>query len=93
MAGRADGEPAALVTLITLTALVMLVSLGVFLAASRIASLLSATGNIVLTRLLGIILAALAVQFVIAGTTAVMSPHLRCARALHQIVLCQAGPS
>ena len=42
----------------------------VFLAADRIDHLLGATGRIVLTRLLGLILAALAVQFVADGVLA-----------------------
>jgi multiple antibiotic resistance protein len=44
-----------------------------FLLAGRIARLLGVTGNIVLSRLLGIILAALAVQFVIDGIRAAMA--------------------
>jgi multiple antibiotic resistance protein len=41
-----------------------------FAAADRIGKLLGVTGNIVLTRLLGVILAALAVQYVIDGARA-----------------------
>ena len=48
----------------------------VFLAAERLDRLLGATGRIVLTRLLGLILAALAVQFVIDGVTAVLAAAL-----------------
>ncbi len=44
----------------------------VFLLATPLARLLGITGNIVLTRLLGVILAALAVQFVIDGVRAVV---------------------
>ena len=43
----------------------------VFLAAERLDRFLGATGRVVLTRLLGLILAALAVQFVIDGIMAV----------------------
>jgi multiple antibiotic resistance protein len=49
------------------------VCLLVFLAAGRIERLLGATGNTVLSRLLGVLLAALAVQFVIDGVKAVIA--------------------
>ena len=45
----------------------------VFLAAERLERLLGATGRIVLTRLLGLFLAALAVQFVIDGVRAALA--------------------
>ncbi len=73
LAGRAQGEPLLLATLAAICGLVILCCLAVFLAASRIAKLLGVTGNIVLTRLLGVILAALAVQFVIDGARAVVA--------------------
>lgn len=41
-----------------------------FLFASRVANIMGVTGNIVLSRLLGVVLAALAVQFVIDGSRA-----------------------
>ena len=44
----------------------------VFLFASRIKRVLGITGNIVLSRLLGVILAALAAQYVIDGIRAVI---------------------
>jgi multiple antibiotic resistance protein len=52
--------------------LVILSCLATFLLAVPIARLLGVTGNVVLTRLLGVILAALAVQFVIDGMRAVI---------------------
>jgi len=56
--------------------LIVAINLGaawlVFFAAERLDRLLGATGRIVLTRLLGLFLAALAVQFVIDGVTAVL---------------------
>jgi multiple antibiotic resistance protein len=42
----------------------------VFLAATRISNWLGVTGNVVLTRLLGVILSALSVQFVVDGVKA-----------------------
>lgn len=73
LAGRAQGDPLLLTSLAAICGLVILCCLLVFLAATRIARLLGVTGNIVLTRLLGVILAALAVQFVIDGVRAVAS--------------------
>lgn len=70
LAGRAEGDPVRLALLSAITALVVLSCLAVFLAAQPISRLLGVTGNIVLTRLLGVILAALAVQFVIDGVKA-----------------------
>jgi multiple antibiotic resistance protein len=69
LAGRADGRADYLVVLIALLAVVVALCLATFLVAERVARLLGVTGNVVLTRLLGVILAALAVQFVIDGST------------------------
>lgn len=73
LAGRAAGDPSRQIVLVGLTALVILSCLLVLLMAHRIARLLGVTGNIVLTRLLGVILAALAVQFVIDGVRATIA--------------------
>ncbi len=70
LAGRAGGDPLLLATLAVICGLVILACLAVFLTATPIAKLLGVTGNVVLTRLLGVILAALAVQFVIDGIKA-----------------------
>jgi multiple antibiotic resistance protein len=72
LAGRAGGDPLMLVSLAVICGLVILTCLVVFLLATPIAKLLGVTGNVVLTRLLGVILAALAVQFVIDGVRAVI---------------------
>lgn len=73
LAGRAQGDPAMLGGLLGVIVLVMLSSLLVFLVAGRIAKWLGVTGNVVMSRLLGVILAALAVQFVLDGIKAVWS--------------------
>lgn len=73
LAGRTRGDLAMLGGILGVIVLVMLSSLVVFLFATRIAKLLGVTGNIVMSRLLGVILAALAVQFVIDGVRAVWS--------------------
>ena len=46
----------------------------VFVSAGEISRFLGITGNVVLSRLLGMILAALAVQYVIDGIRAVIGP-------------------
>ena len=73
LSGRAQGDPVKVTILIGVIALVVLACLISFLLATRIARLLGVTGNIVLTRLLGVILAAMAVQFVIDGVKAIMA--------------------
>jgi multiple antibiotic resistance protein len=67
LAGRAEGRVDYLVALFSVTLLVMAACFVCFLVADRISSLLGVTGRAVTTRLLGIVLAALAVQFVIDG--------------------------
>lgn len=73
LAGRAEGEIAAQAGLVTIIALCIASCFLVFLAAERISGLLGVTGNVVLTRLLGVLLSALAVQFVIDGLKAVIA--------------------
>jgi multiple antibiotic resistance protein len=73
LAGRADGNMLRLAALIGIIAIVMAACLLVFLAASRIERLLGVTGNTVLSRLLGVLLAAMAVQFVVDGVRALMA--------------------
>ena len=67
LAGRADGDISKLTALYGVAAFVMLSCYLSFLAAERISKMMGITGRAVLSRLLGIILAALAVQFVIDG--------------------------
>ncbi|WP_425104078.1 MarC family protein [Ancylobacter sp.] len=70
LAGEAHGDPARLAALFAITALVIASCLAVFLAARRMDRLLGVTGNAILSRLLGVVLTALAVQFVIDGIRA-----------------------
>ena len=69
LAGRAEGDWSKLGALYAVAALVMLSCYLCFRAAERISRTLGITGRAVISRLLGIILAALAVQFVIDGIT------------------------
>jgi multiple antibiotic resistance protein len=67
LAGRANGDWTKLTALYAVAGIVMLACYISFLAAERISTALGITGRAVISRLLGIILAALAVQFVIDG--------------------------
>jgi multiple antibiotic resistance protein len=73
LAGRAGGEPLRLAVLLGVIAAVLALCLVVFTLAVRIVRLLGTTANVVLSRLLGVLLAALAVQFVIDGARAVLA--------------------
>jgi multiple antibiotic resistance protein len=70
LAGRAGDDYVRLGSLIGVIAIVVISCLLAFLIGARLSKLLGVTGNIVLERLLGVILAALAVQFVIDGVRA-----------------------
>jgi multiple antibiotic resistance protein len=72
LAGRADGNVGYLTALLILIALGILSCLVVFSAADRVSRWLGVTGNVVLTRLLGVILAGLTVQFIIDGVLALI---------------------
>jgi multiple antibiotic resistance protein len=67
LAGQASGQPIVLVVLIIVVMVVCALCLGAFLLANRVDRLLGITGNVVLSRLLGVLLAALAAQYVIDG--------------------------
>ena len=73
LAGRANGQPAWLGILLAVIVAVTALCLVVFVVAGRIAKLIGTTGNVVLSRLLGVLLAALAVQFVIDGVRAALA--------------------
>ncbi len=72
LAGHTNGDWQALAALMGIVALVMLLCYATFLLAEQVGRLLGTTGNLVLSRMLGVVLAALAVQFVIDGVTTVM---------------------
>jgi multiple antibiotic resistance protein len=67
LAGRAHGSWSLTAMLIVVVVLIALSCWITFFFAERISGLLGKTGNIVLSRLLGVLLAALAVQYVIDG--------------------------
>jgi len=73
LAGRANHHPQALAILIGVICVVCAICFGVFLVARPISRILGITGNVVLSRLLGVLLAALAVQYVIDGIRAAMA--------------------
>jgi multiple antibiotic resistance protein len=72
IAGNAQGAPDKLASLAVIIAIVSITCFATYMIAERMAKLLGTTGNLVLTRLLGVLLAALAVQFVIDGIRAAM---------------------
>ena len=73
LSGRAAGNPAMLAALLIVIAAVIAVCLVVFTIAPHVGRLIGTTGNVVLSRLLGVLLAALAVQFVIDGVRAALA--------------------
>jgi multiple antibiotic resistance protein len=72
LAGQASAQPAMMAALIGVLAVVTLVSWICLSLAETVDRLLGTLGNAVVSRLLGIILAALAVQFVLDGVRAAM---------------------
>jgi MarC family membrane protein len=73
LAGQADGRPLMLAVLLAVIVGVCGSCVCIFLLATRIGNFLGQTGNAVLQRLLGVLLAAMAVQFVIDGVRAVLA--------------------
>ena len=73
LAGRANGDLLLTGLLMAVVIFVAATSFVAFILAGRISGLLGMTGNIVLSRLLGVLLAALAVQFVLDGIRAVLA--------------------
>jgi multiple antibiotic resistance protein len=70
LSGQTQGDPAMMALLIGIIAVICGLCWIVFLFAELISKALGVTGNIVLSRLLGIILVALAIQFVLDGVKA-----------------------
>ncbi len=67
LAGRSEGDPLRLALLLMVVILVLAICFVVFSLAAQIARYLGTTANNVLSRLLGVLLVALAVQYVIDG--------------------------
>ncbi len=60
LAGRAGGDPLQLALLVAIAGFVIVCCTACFFLATPISRMLGVTGNVVLTRLLGVILAAMA---------------------------------
>ncbi|MCP1337353.1 MarC family protein [Futiania mangrovi] len=71
--GRAEGEPAEQAGVLGVAAAVLAISYVLFLISGPVARLLGKTGVVVTSRVLGVLLAALAVQYVIDGVTTVLA--------------------
>lgn len=74
LAGRAENRIDYLAALLAVVAIIIIACYVAFRLAERISATMGVTGRAVLSRLLGIILAALAVQFVIDGVMKLVSP-------------------
>jgi len=72
--GRANGDPAQIGGLLAVLGAVLAIVLIMLYAAGGLRRVLGVTGTNVISRVLGIILAALAVQFVLDGITQVFKP-------------------
>jgi multiple antibiotic resistance protein len=65
--GRANGNPLQVMSVLAVLLTVLVIVLVLLYTASAVRKILGVTGSNVITRVLGIILAALAVQFVLDG--------------------------
>ena len=72
LAGQAAFRPLYLAILLAVIAAMAALSLLVFRLAARIGRALGTTGNVLLSRIQGVLLASLAVQYVIDGLRAVL---------------------
>ncbi len=73
LAGNAQGSILAFVSVLVVLAVVLLITLTALLSSGLLMRVLGVTGSNVLGRLLGVVLAAMAVQFVIDGVRAVLT--------------------
>jgi multiple antibiotic resistance protein len=73
LAGRTGGDVMQLAILLAVIGAVLALSYVVFRLAPRISKWLGVTANVVMSRLLGVLLAALAVQFVVDGVRAALA--------------------
>jgi len=73
LAGRSGGDSTQLMLLLAVIVVVLALCFVVFSLAGRIGKMLGTTANVVASRLLGVLLAALAVQFVIDGVRAALA--------------------
>jgi multiple antibiotic resistance protein len=73
LAGRGDGDPMRFGILLAVIAVVIALCFVVFALAAQISKWLGVTANVVASRLLGVVLAALAVQYVIDGVRAALA--------------------
>jgi multiple antibiotic resistance protein len=74
MVGESRGNPAQFAAMIGVLLAILAITLGCLLIAGRLMKFLGETGANVMDRLFGVILAALAVQFVVDGARAVFIP-------------------
>src|SRR5512143_3819 len=73
LAGRSSGDSVQLAILLAVIVTVLALCFVVFALAGRIGKMLGVTANVVASRLLGVLLAALAVQYVIDGARAALA--------------------
>jgi multiple antibiotic resistance protein len=72
LAGQANARPIYMAILLAVIAIVIGLCIAVFELVTRVGSVLGTTANVVLSRILGVVLAALSVQFVIDGIRTVL---------------------
>lgn len=75
LAGNARGSTVNFVAMLIILGIVLLIGLVALLMSGRLMNLLGVTGSNVLGRLLGVLLAAMAVQFVVDGIQSVLLIH------------------